>query len=274
MAKISQRWALENVAAGKTSKRFSDWIRTTFRSASEQDSVDDIPAVAPSYKYEERKGLEGWLFWRGLKEHQLPFQGYKLHISATIDNAANVAKILLPMLRKLRIPHKVVMSKEEYESAPNGKFIVAYPRSAEERAKIVAQIDKALTRSGLHGEANFIPVNYEQPLGNTGAAFTRYGANYSKQVGDYWHIMKTNKRGEALSKRGGKPLDFNGFRIGGRPTYGPINVEEPIKGITPEEWGRLRRKLDHEAEWVFDDRDRVHPKWTAPPSGPLEDHQP
>src|SRR5215468_9479343 len=62
--------------------------------------------------------------------------GWKMHISARPEQAEIVARIALPILRNMQVPHKVVATLEEYErfnrSRQAGKFISVYTRSATE----------------------------------------------------------------------------------------------------------------------------------------------
>ena len=59
--------------------------------------------------------------------------GWKLHVSARPDQAEIIARIVLPILRRLTVPHKVVATLEEYErfnrTRQAGKFITIYTRS-------------------------------------------------------------------------------------------------------------------------------------------------
>ena len=65
--------------------------------------------------------------------------GWKLHVSARPDQAEIVARIALPVLRRLAVPHKVVATLEEYErfnrTRQAGKFITIYTRSTDEAKK-------------------------------------------------------------------------------------------------------------------------------------------
>src|SRR5262247_4280031 len=62
--------------------------------------------------------------------------GWKMHISARPEQAEIVARIALPILRRLGVPHKVVATLPEYErfnrTRQAGKFITIYTRSTDE----------------------------------------------------------------------------------------------------------------------------------------------
>ena len=74
--------------------------------------------------------------------------GWKLHVSARPDQAEIVARIALPILRQLAVPHKVVATLEEYErfnrTRQAGKFITVYTRSTDEARKTIAALDGEL----------------------------------------------------------------------------------------------------------------------------------
>jgi hypothetical protein len=74
--------------------------------------------------------------------------GWKLHISARPEEAEMVARIALPILRRLGVPHKVVATLEDYErfnrTRQAGKFITVYTRGTDEAQKTVAALDTEL----------------------------------------------------------------------------------------------------------------------------------
>jgi hypothetical protein len=74
--------------------------------------------------------------------------GWKLHVSARPDQAEIIARIVLPILRRLTVPHKVVATLEEYErfnrTRQAGKFITIYTRSTEEARQTIEALDVEL----------------------------------------------------------------------------------------------------------------------------------
>jgi hypothetical protein len=74
--------------------------------------------------------------------------GWKLHISARPEQAEIVARIGLPILRRLGVPHKVVATLEEYErfnrTPQAGKFITVYTRSTDEADRTHQALDAEL----------------------------------------------------------------------------------------------------------------------------------
>lgn len=124
---------------------------------------------------------EGYLFDRIYLVYVLAAmrpQGFKLHVSATDQNAAEIAGIVLPVLREMRVNHKVVRSVEEYATlvtgTQRGKFITIFPESDQQAAAIAKKIDSLLLEY-CYGKNDFWAVQNEKPLGTTGAISTRYG---------------------------------------------------------------------------------------------------
>jgi hypothetical protein len=74
--------------------------------------------------------------------------GWKLHISAQPEQAEIVARIALPILRGIGVPHKVVVTLEDYErfnrTNQAGKFITIYSRSTQEAQQVLEAVDTEL----------------------------------------------------------------------------------------------------------------------------------
>jgi len=102
-------------------------------------------------------------------------EGFKLHVSATAENMAEVADAILPVLRERGIAHKVVATTKAYvekmTGTQRGKFITIYPSSAEEAAEIARICDEIMTKRKLTG----YQVPDERILGQSGAVSVRYG---------------------------------------------------------------------------------------------------
>lgn len=111
------------------------------------------------------------------KRTDLVDQGFKLHVSATLDNYADVAEVVLPILKRHKVNHKIARSKEAYISLGEemstqvGKFITIYPDNNQQAVLIAKEVDEAISRRGLTG----IQIPSERRLGKSGAVFTRYG---------------------------------------------------------------------------------------------------
>lgn len=112
--------------------------------------------------------------------------GYKLHVAPQLADAEVVARSVLPVLRRLRVPHKVVRSQARYEeqwaTAQRGKFITVYTGDALAAAVAVVQaIEVELIGlrqyGGIRpGEPPRVPGtdDREQAVGASGLVFMRW----------------------------------------------------------------------------------------------------
>lgn len=70
----------------------------------------------------------------------LPYQGWKLHVSAYYEDAFDVCRVLLPELSKNNIPHKVMPDLETLKKSQGGKnqykLIVIYPTVDEDKQEV------------------------------------------------------------------------------------------------------------------------------------------
>ncbi|MFC4615959.1 hypothetical protein ACFO3K_14625 [Cellulomonas algicola] len=105
--------------------------------------------------------------------HEIPPEGWKLHVSATPESAAATAEAVLPVLRRMGVNHKVVGSPEQLASmggGQQGKFITIYPDTPAQARAIVSTLDSVLAGRGS-GPA----VAGEAPVGGSGVVYSRYG---------------------------------------------------------------------------------------------------
>jgi len=74
--------------------------------------------------------------------------GWKLHVSARPEQAEIVARIALPILRRLGVPHKVVATREDYErfnqTNQRGKFITIYTRGTDDARRAIEELEAEL----------------------------------------------------------------------------------------------------------------------------------
>lgn len=74
--------------------------------------------------------------------------GWKLHVSARPEQAEIVARIALPILRRLGVPHKVVATLEDYErfnrTNQRGKFITIYTRGTSDARQAIEELEAEL----------------------------------------------------------------------------------------------------------------------------------
>lgn len=124
------------------------------------------------------EGYEFDRFFLGYIKKAIRPQGFKLHVSATGDNAAEIAGIVLPVLREMGVNHKFARTPEVYVAIATGnqrgKFITIFPDSDQQAAEIAKRID-SLLRAYCYDKNDFWAVPNEKPLGDTGAVSVRYG---------------------------------------------------------------------------------------------------
>ena len=119
-----------------------------------------------------------WRYSRNRNRDDL-FQGWKLHVSATILSACPVFRLIAPYLKRRNIWFKAPKSLAElhklnsgifYGFSQIGKFVTVYPQSAEAAAAIASDLH-ALT-------AKFAAptVPYDNVLRNRSCVYYRYGS--------------------------------------------------------------------------------------------------
>ncbi|MER5931854.1 class III lanthionine synthetase LanKC [Streptomyces sp. NPDC002054] len=117
-----------------------------------------------------------WLAWRPV-EHRLPAQGWKIHVSATLENAESVLDRVRDYCVPRRIAFKFVPSRHllhnrnaKYaDRAGAGKFITVYPADPEEFRRIAEDLDVL-----LGGEPG--PYILSDLRWGRGPVYVRYGS--------------------------------------------------------------------------------------------------
>lgn len=112
-------------------------------------------------------------------------EGWKLHVSGNVGNAAQILGAVLPVLRAHNIAHKFLLTSAEValqngDAQQQGKMLAVYPDDIGQAFNIVGWIDGAL--NGQAARAGSPPIANEIPVGNT-VVYTRYGA-YNSSVYD------------------------------------------------------------------------------------------
>ncbi|RPK58706.1 Serine/threonine-protein kinase PknH [Streptomyces sp. ADI96-02] len=133
-----------------------------------------VRGTAPAGWTRSRRG--DWLSYSpdGLR---LPAQGWKIHISAALDNAESVLRRVADHCLEHRLPFKCVPSpgllhlrNAKYaDRAGSGKFITVYPHSDEAFPEVCAALTALL--DGEHG-----PYILSDLRCGNGPVYTRYGA--------------------------------------------------------------------------------------------------
>ena len=139
------------------------------------DDVDFEIARGPVPEGWDRLKLDDWLVYRpeGL---QFPSQGWKIHVSACLDNAEAVLAVVHQYCVRARIPFKFVRSRRllllcnaKYaDRASSGKFIAIYPADG-------AELKLVLTELGERLEGQAGPYILSDLRWGEGPLYVRYG---------------------------------------------------------------------------------------------------
>jgi tRNA A-37 threonylcarbamoyl transferase component Bud32 len=119
--------------------------------------------------------------WRCSRERNGddPFQGWKLHVSATILSACPVLRLIAPYLKRRDILFKAPKSLAElhklnsgiyYGFSQVGKFVTIYPQSVEAAAAIASKLHTLTAKFA----APMVP--YDNALRNRSCVYYRYGS--------------------------------------------------------------------------------------------------
>ena len=112
-------------------------------------------------------------------------EGWKLHVSGNVGNAALIYSLVFPVLRAHSIAHKFLLTtadvaQQNGDAQQQGKILAVYPDDIMQAFSIVGWIDAA-----LHGQAHRAgspQIANELAVGNT-VVYARYGA-YGSSVLD------------------------------------------------------------------------------------------
>lgn len=118
-----------------------------------------------------------WLHFIYKKDNP-PVQGYKLHVSASLNSALEVVKLVLPILEREKTSFKITRTMHDLNNILEGKagltqvgkFITIYPYNNHQAVNLGTEIHKIT--DGLQGPH----VPYEKALGPRSLVHYRYGA--------------------------------------------------------------------------------------------------
>jgi hypothetical protein len=148
-------------------------------------------------------GPHAWV-WAQNRHAQLPEQGWKLHISATVLSAPEVLKAALPVLIAENVSFKVAASARMlgYLNSGSGglsqvgKFIIVYPNSDEQAVRLAQALHQ--TTAGMRGPV----VPSDRPLLHGSLVHYRYGGfvflNIQDEQGDMQLAIR-NPEGELVA---------------------------------------------------------------------------
>ncbi|SEQ64205.1 Lanthionine synthetase C-like protein [Lentzea xinjiangensis] len=158
-------------------RRFYDLQSSTENDLPGDDYSRELPALPDGWVQIERN------VWRHLHPQgvQLPKQGWKVHVSAGLDNAAKVLRTTFDYCTERRIPFKylrtisIVLARNS-KYAPregSGKLITIYPVDAEQLRTITTELGELL--DGEHGAYVLSDLRFGK-----GPLYVRYGG-FSEQ---------------------------------------------------------------------------------------------
>lgn len=110
--------------------------------------------------------------------HKLPWQGWKIHVSATSSNAPEMLeKVACVLFRHTNVAFKFVadqplltfLNSKNWPRASSGKFITIYPADSRHFVELIEEINEAT--AGMHGPYILSDHRYK----NSRAVFYRYG---------------------------------------------------------------------------------------------------
>jgi hypothetical protein len=126
----------------------------------------------------------GWTIVPAGKKHIYSSQGWKIHISAQLEKAVDIAKEVIPILLEEAVFFKVARShfsyKELFADAQGGKFITIYSENDDQAKRIAKRLDEVL--SNKFSKDDFYPIRYDAKLGESGGIYTRFGSYKSNHV--------------------------------------------------------------------------------------------
>lgn len=141
-----------------------------------ENDVDYDLALTPAPDGWHRDDLEDWLVLTP-KDAQFPSQGWKIHVSATLDDAEKILQVVWDYCLSREIAFKFVRSKQllllangKYaHRGSSGKFVTIYPRDESHLETVVKELGVAL--AGFNGPYILSDVRWED-----GPLYVRYGA--------------------------------------------------------------------------------------------------
>ncbi len=126
-------------------------------------------------------------FTKWMPGYPAPRQGYKIHISACAEDAEIVVRSVLPLLRSLRVAHKVVRNLDRYRqqiaTPQRGKLITVYTKDASHAQQVLNAINPELQQLRQFGGVQPGPApttresnhqSTEIPVGGSGLVWTRW----------------------------------------------------------------------------------------------------
>jgi hypothetical protein len=132
-------------------------------------------------------------YWYNM-DHNIPDEGWKIHVSGNLGNAAIIYRKVLPELRQRDLVHKFLPASavvQQQNGNQLGKILCIYPQDLAEAFHAVGWVDQALQRADIRGAfgrgAAPIPVIPASPVipHDIHVGVTRCYARYGGFSNDY-----------------------------------------------------------------------------------------
>ena len=129
------------------------------------------------------------IFEEHVNYKEIPYQGWKIYISASIENITIIKDKIVPSLDEAKTNYKIIKSYEAYlylnsHDEEAGKYITIYPRDYNEAITISQNLNTLLCSLPTNP---FMKIPYCNCLGQSGGLWTRYGRF------KYSHLMKDSQ---------------------------------------------------------------------------------
>jgi hypothetical protein len=172
------------------------------------DTLDRGPAEIPDFPLARGPVPEGWvrhaddswMYYGPLGEAPLPAQGWKIHVSASLDDAERALTAVWDYCIPRRIAFKFLRSEPVHamrnsKGAPrggSGKLVTIYPRDEGQLELILKELDELL--DGIEGPYILSDLRYGE-----GPLFVRYGGFLERKV-----LAETGERVLAIEDDNGR----------------------------------------------------------------------
>lgn len=174
-------------------KRYHDLTTYNPQQVKRDAALVTAPPLGPKLSSED-------MFEEHVNSQTLPYQGWKIYVSATPASMDLIKKIVEPSLIRFSMNYKVIKSWEAYNQLnlneeERGKYFTIYPRDYDEAFKISHVLNLSLITLTPD---NFMDLPYCMTLGKSGGLFTRYGQfKYGFLLKDY-HVLAVSKEDQFL----------------------------------------------------------------------------
>ena len=157
-------------------------VRPSYRSETLQQALDSandqLAELQPKNEFEAIKG-ESEVSKGYVGKYPNNAEGWKLHVTASPYSSKLVLDTTIKYLRDSGVSYKYLTTvSDDQEGNQARKFIAVYPTSKVEAKRVAADLDRLLLDAGLEEYS----LQNEQPVGDSGRVYARYGAFTNEQL--------------------------------------------------------------------------------------------